>query len=346
MGVWRPMFHPWPGESLEVRIARPDAAEGQSLTVDSARVDVTPGVRLSSSTLTVSVRSSVSAPFTIELPADANVQTLSVDGQSRPLQREGDRISVSLQPGHHDVVLTWQADTGWRSVLETPRVSLGSAAVNVELHVTLSEDRWILWLGGPAWGPAVLFWPYLALALVLAFALSRQKDVPMRPHDWLLLLVGLTQVPAVAAGIVVLWFFLLANRRRELAVGDLYFGARQLVIVGYTLVAFGCLVWAVESGLLGDPAMEIAGPQCSPWSVRYFVDRTTDVLPTATVVSLPLWVFRVLMFGWALWLALAAIRWARWGWASFKEGGLFRFPRRGGGSAAPPTQPPAAGASS
>jgi hypothetical protein len=123
-GVWQPTFHPWPGESLTISVSRPDAAEGQSLTVDSARLDVTPGIRLTTSTLSVSVRSSVSAPFAIELPAGTDVQSLTVDGQARPLQRDGDRISVALQPGHHDLQLAWQAGTGWSAVLETPRVAL------------------------------------------------------------------------------------------------------------------------------------------------------------------------------------------------------------------------------
>jgi hypothetical protein len=109
-------------------------------------------------------------------------------------------------------------------------------------------------------------------------------------HHWVLLLLGLTQVPAPAAIIVVVWFFLLSNRRTDLQVHDLYFAARQLVIVGYTFVAFLCLVWAVDAGLLGDPAMEIAGPMCSSSTVRFFVDRTSEALPTASVVSLPLWV--------------------------------------------------------
>jgi hypothetical protein len=122
--VWQAKYHPWPGESLTISVSRPDAAEGQSLTVDSARLDVTPGIRLTTSTLSVSVRSSVSAPFAIELPAGTDVQSLTVDGQARPLQRDGDRNSVALQPGHHDLQLAWQAGTGWSAVLETPRVAL------------------------------------------------------------------------------------------------------------------------------------------------------------------------------------------------------------------------------
>jgi hypothetical protein len=67
------------------------------------------------------------------------------------------------------------------------------------------------------------------------------------------------------------------------------------------------------------------------------------------VVSLPLWVYRVLMFLWALWLALSLIRWAKWGWEGFREGGLARFAigrksRRAAASSAPAAPVPTGGA--
>ena len=37
---------------------------------------------------------------------------------------------------------------------------------------------------------------------------------------------------------------------------------------------------------------------------------------------------------WALWLALAVIRWLRWGWENFSQGGIFRNAPR------PATVPP------
>jgi hypothetical protein len=36
-------------------------------------------------------------------------------------------------------------------------------------------------------------------------------------------------------------------------------------------------------------------------------------------------VYRLAMLGWALWLALAVLRWLRWGWGAFSLGGLWRF---------------------
>jgi hypothetical protein len=49
-------------------------------------------------------------------------------------------------------------------------------------------------------------------------------------------------------------------------------------------------------------------------------------MPTPWVLSLPMWVWRVLMLAWALWLALRVLSWGRWSWACFTEGGLFRSP--------------------
>ena len=349
-GTWQPTFHPWPGESLRIALTRPAAARGQSQTIDSAKLRVSPGIRLTASTLEATIRSSVSAPFYVTLPRDVALQSLTVDGQPRPLQLESGRVAVALQPGSHTIALAWQSNTGWQTVFSTPPITLGGAAVNVTLELPLSSDRWVLWLSGPSWGPAVLFWPYLALILALAIALARSSgrklELPLRTHDWILLLVGLTQVPAVAALVVVGWFYVLAVRRRDTTMHSALFDLRQLALVFYTLVAFGCLIWAVEAGLLGDPAMDVAGPGCSSSLATFFVDRVARTLPIATVFSLPIWVFRVLMFGWALWLAVSLLRWARWGWNAFRHEGFFRTrltpPRK---APTPPHVQPAAAAS-
>jgi hypothetical protein len=66
---WEPRFHPWPGESLVLTMSRPAAAEGQSITIDRATLTVRPGVRLSSSTLELGVRTSVSAPLRLTVPS-------------------------------------------------------------------------------------------------------------------------------------------------------------------------------------------------------------------------------------------------------------------------------------
>ncbi len=322
---WEPRFHPWPGESLTLRMTRPRAAEGQSVTIDRASLTVRPGVRLTTSSLALTVRTSVSSPLRVTVPSGADVRSLTVSGSTRPLQREGDEVVIALQPGAHEIAIEWQETRGWEAAYATPRVEVDHALVNAELVVEGSGDRWLLWIAGPAWGPAVLFWPYLIVILAVAFALARRRELPLSALDWCLLLIGLTQIPALAALIVVGWFFALEHRRTSALASAALFDLRQLVIVGYTFIAFALLIWAVQAGLLGDPEMGIEGPESWGTHLRFFVDRSDGAMPTATLFSVPTEVFRVAMFSWALWLTIRLVRrWALWGWTAFAHDGLFR----------------------
>jgi hypothetical protein len=37
-----------------------------------------------------------------------------------------------------------------------------------------------------------------------------------------------------------------------------------------------------------------------------------------------MWVYRALMFAWALWIAVALLRWLRWAWHAWKVNGIWR----------------------
>ena len=70
------------------------------------------------------------------------------------------------------------------------------------------------------------------------------------------------------------------------------------------------------------------------------VDRIDGAMPSVWVLSLPMWVWRLAMLAWALWLAMRIIRWARFGWACFGEGGLWkRIARRPAPQPAPDPAP-------
>jgi hypothetical protein len=68
------------------------------------------------------------------------------------------------------------------------------------------------------------------------------------------------------------------------------------------------------------------------------------------MVSAPILVYRAAMLAWALWIALALLRWLRWGWTSMTHGGLWRKrPAKSPliaapASPAPPQGPPVADA--
>jgi len=56
----------------------------------------------------------------------------------------------------------------------------------------------------------------------------------------------------------------------------------------------------------------------------WYQDRNGQILPQAWVLTVPLLVYRILMLVWALWLALALLKWLTWGWDCFTAGETWR----------------------
>ena len=116
---------------------------------------------------------------------------------------------------------------------------------------------------------------------------------------------------------------LLGWRANQTAAGWRYFNALQIILGGLTVLALGVLFAAVAQGLLNSPDMQITGNQSSAFFLNWYQDRSLPTLPTATVISVPLIVYRLLMLAWALWLAVSLLNWLKWGWGCFSSNGLW-----------------------
>ena len=168
-------------------------------------------------------------------------------------------------------------------------------------------------------GPAVLFWGVLIVIFILSLGLGKIPLTPLKSRHWFLLLVGLSQIPMASAGIVIAWLMLLGWRANQTAAGWRYFNALQIILGGLTVLALGVLFAAVAQGLLSSPDMQITGNQSSAFLLNWYQDRSLPTLPTATVISVPLIVYRLLMLAWALWLAVSLLNWLKWGWGCFSQ---------------------------
>jgi len=322
-GQWLPEWHPWPGEQLTLNITRPDTVEGQTLTIDSSSLSIKPGQRSQEAQLSISLRSSQGGQHSITLPDQAALQSVTINGQLQPIRQEGRKLTLPVNPGKQDIALTWQQATGITSILSTPDVDLGIAGVNSRLNVGLGQDRWVLLTLGPRFGPAVLFWGLLLVVVILAFALGKIPLTPLKHWQWFLLLLGLSQIAIEAAGLVIGWLMLLGWRKQAADIESRYFNLLQVAIAGLTLLALGLLFLAVEQGLLGSPEMQITGNQSSAFNLNWYQDRSAATLPVATVISVPLIVYRLLMLAWSLWLAVSLLNWLKWGWSCFSSGRLW-----------------------
>jgi hypothetical protein len=252
------------------------------------------------------------------------VQQVSIDGDDRPSRPEGGELRLAVPAGRHTVELRWQQARGMGMLYRMPRVSFSTPAVDVTQQLTIPPERWLLATSGPAWGPAVLFWPYLVFLLAVALALGRLPASPLTSAQWVLLGLGVSVLPALAALVVAAFAFALAERGRRRPANAWAFDGLQLLLAAWALVSLGLLYVAIHQGLLFRPDMQVAGGGSTDTVLRWYADRVAGDTPAAGVLSLPLWLYRVAMLLWALWLAAGLVRAVGPAWRAFSEGGVWR----------------------
>jgi hypothetical protein len=318
-------FHPLPGETLTLKITKPAPAQGVTRAIDTVSLIHTVGQRAADSILSLSLRASQGGEQAITLPAGAQILGVSRDGEALNLRAVAGKLSLPIVPGaqHFEIRLREDSVLGMRA--SSPEVGLGLAAANITLGIELPQDRWLLATSGPAAGPAVLYWSELAVMLLVAFALSRTRRTPLKLWQWILLGLGFSTFSWIALLVVVAWLFALDWRAGSAArLSARLFNASQVALVALTVLALLCLVASIRQGLLGTPDMHIAGNGSSVLALRWFADRSADALPLAHAISLPLWVYKLAMLAWALWLASALIGWLRRGFGAWMQGGYWR----------------------
>jgi hypothetical protein len=346
--TWVYEFHPRPGEKLRAHITRPERAEGSTLALDSVRHSVDMGKRSANTTLEFEYRSTQGGRHALTLPGTARVTSVHLDGQPAQLRPDQGVLSIGLLPGAHSVRVQWEMPVGASIRSQPARVDMHASASNVETKMSLPADRWPLFAMGRGVGPAVLYWSELAVFMITALLLGRWKRSPLRTHEWLLLGFGLSTLSWAVLALVAAWLFAMDWRQRwsgagvtgnaGVGVGHAMtlgtvpvtrwrFNTVQVLLAALTVIAVGTLVFSgIRQSLLASPDMGVTGPGSFGTSFAWFVDRTASALPQPTVISVPMWVYRALMFAWALWLVLALLRWVRWSWQAWKTHGLWRGP--------------------
>lgn len=332
-GVFEPMWKPWPGERVTLKVNKPTSAPGSGSTVDQVNYLVEPGKRLLRATLTMRVRASQGGWQTITLPKGAQVQEVFIDGKAKSIQPRDGKLSLPLTPGARRFKIRWQQPTSSTMIARAPVVDLGSPAVNVDVHIKTPRQRWLLWTSGPAWGPAVLFWSHLVWMLFLALLLGRMKHLPVKTYQWILLVLGMSQLPIVAVVPIVAWFTLLCWRKARTSDHWAAFNANQLAIVIVSLITAIVLYAAVHVNLLVNVDMQVRGNGSSGSMLKWYVDRCAGQTPSASVWSVPLLVWRGAMLLWALWLVSQLLRWLPWAWRIFGHEKFWMMPPR------PPMEP-------
>jgi len=319
-----PLFRPWPGETVTLTMKRPQGVEGRSITIDSAALTTAPDKRYLKADLSLAVRSSRGGVQKITLPDKAEVQNLLVNGAKQPFHLKDRTLEINLKTGKQDVLLSWQQPIGLALLARAPAVDLGRDAANIRVSMQMPQDRWILLAGGPCWGPKVLFWGWVLILLASGYALGRVRMSPFTSREWMILGLGLTQIPLVAVFIVAGFFWVLVSRGARPPRTVLRHNLLQVLLAIWSLGALGILIAAVYDGLVSAPDMMISGGGSAGTYLAWYVDRTNGALPTPWAFALPVTAWKVLMLAWALWLALRLRVWGPQLWRHFVAEGLWR----------------------
>lgn len=324
-GRYQPRFAPWPGETLGIRITRPEPAPGEYLTIERARLVSRQGEQVRDNELAMTFRAAKGTHHAVKLPPGAEVTRLTVAGRETSATGAPGEVGFALSPGVTEVTLHFREKTplGW--ITRTPAMDLGMPAANVETHLEMPRDRWLLAVRGDTpFAPAVLYWGWLAAVLAIGLGLSAFGGTPLSRWGWVCYGLGLSQATPVNFVLAVAWLVALGYRRRHVASNAFAFNTGQVFLVALTLAGLSALYDTLGAGLLGLPQMQVEGTGSTEASLEWIFDLVAGPVPTAMAVTAPILVFRGLMLLWAVWLAWSLLRWLRWGFDCLTEGGGWR----------------------
>ncbi|MCY4129882.1 MAG: hypothetical protein OXG15_11680 [Gammaproteobacteria bacterium] len=316
------VYLPRQGETLTLRLSQPTPVPGNTLTVNNVELTSTVGSRASTNTALFHIESSVADAFSIELPVGSMLEGVTIDGRDQPLST-GTLVNFPVTHGEHAYGVSWRMEEALGWLYRTPDLAFSGDARNVSHTVQLAKSRWILFLGGPAIGSAVLFWGVVIVTVLVGLTLTFLPKFPLTKVDAILVAVGATLANIWALLFVALWTLGVWWRART-NLGDLpvyvyriiQMAVGLLAVVGLLALFFTVLnalqtppdMYITSSSILGD---RFSYSPADSHLLRWFADESSVELPTAWVFSLPFWVYQLTMLAWSLWLVFALIKWVR-----------------------------------
>jgi len=123
---------------------------------------------------------------------------------------------------------------------------------------------------------------------------------------------------------VVLWFFMMEARARlPLPQTRWKFNLVQVLLWSLSLIAAVCLFATIPESLLSTPDMRVTGNGSYNYLYKWYQDHSATQLPMGNVYSVSIWIYRIAMLAWSLWIVFALIRWSKWGWDCISKGRLW-----------------------
>lgn len=303
-------WKPFPGEQVSIAALELSTLAGESITVDSLKHNIKWGSSLLQGTVEIQTRVTEQRNLDLRLGEEFAVKDVQVNGQSGLGLSKENTAQVLLTPGSHFVRLNYEAPFSPSTLQNAPELSLNVPAHNISIMLQPTSERWVLWTGGPAWGPCVVYWAKMIIIVGLCLILRRGKLLSVSVLSAILLGIGLATLPIITLWLPLLWLALLSliprNEGFFRGLPRLFRSSAFLVL---TLLALLFLYEIVRTGLVLSPPMLIVGNLSSAYELKWYLDHSSGAIEQPWVFSLPISFWRGFSLLWSMWLVVMLFTW-------------------------------------
>lgn len=326
------LFLPFPGQKVSMTATPIVPAAGAQIAIDNSVLTQSTGEDKSQLSWTMKARSTIAAPLELSAPTGWTLESATNNGQIASPSKKGEKYVVDLVPGSNALVLNFRQERDAGMLAKSPDIGVSAPVANSHWKMSIPANRWVVLAWGPLMGPAILIWGVLLAMVGLGYALSRFIKAEFAPSfsGWIAVLVPLSALSPWSALIVVLFVFLLdIKQRHHERISTSNWNGAQLGLMILGVLSAAILLSGVYAGLLGLPNMMVVGNGSSAQSLNWYEDKAQMALDvssglSAGAVLAPVWLWRAIMLGWALWMASAIAKRVPPLWAAMTLGGFWR----------------------
>lgn len=315
----------WSQESLQTNVDLYKYLEGQTVAVSDLDMKIDMNTIPVQVKMSLRVNSSIGGIYKFKNKnKDFKIIDVNINQAAVQADVKNDEISLMLRPGINTIVLDFTYSPPESIFFKSPEFDFNTNVVNSSLTIEGGKN-WILHAGGADVSPSVLLWSVLVTLLIFSIIISKSKVIDLSMISLVLLLFGTSQVGIDFVMLTLLWFFMikyrLANTMHDFKTYN-RFNAYQFGFAILTIFVISGMISVVAKGLLLTPESFIAGYQSSFTSLFWY-SQEYSAQNSPWLLSVPIWLYRVLMMAWAVWLAFNMLDWLKSCWTAFSNEGFW-----------------------
>lgn len=311
----------WPEDEVIFNFDKPAILKGESLNIENLTVSTDYSTQPFVYRVSFTINSSLGGRTYVDIPSNYNVQGLIINQKKVNIGTQENKISLDLNSGVNNIEITLNKPAQWNFKTQLPELKFDKKVVNNNYNIGVpNTNRWILWTGGANLNPAILFWGIL-LSLVVFSLFLKFLPTPIGFVSWVLLLFGVSQLGIEMAVLVALSIIIISMKSifyNKINTNRNLYNNTQIMISICALFILIVILATLNKGLLYNPEI-FSGDR-----LNWFTEQSDQMSSSPWFLSVPIWVYHLLMFIWAIWLSINLIKWGKWFWNLFIKDVLWK----------------------